>query len=161
MVDSDDDEGQNPYEHAMFAPPYRERLPDGALGPEYMPTSNVTGKPSSQGKARQDYRESFHSIPSEWAGGSGGLFDHDACPTLSKRKERERNRIENLSAEGRRVERYVSAHHEELPRHLIFTAILYWQHRYTVSGVARELRVTHQTAWDYIKKIRKRINDRQ
>jgi hypothetical protein len=154
----DDNDGTNPYEHAMFSPPYRERLPDGTLGPEYLPESNITGQPASLGKVQQEYRESRDSIPSQWAGGSGGMWDHERCPTLNKRRDREQRRIENIRAEGKRVDRYITAHHDGLPKRLIFTAVLYWQHRYSVSQVARELNVTHQTAWDYIKQIRKLIN---
>jgi hypothetical protein len=154
----DDNDGTNPYEHAMFSPPYRERLPDGSLGPEYLPESHITGRPASMGTVQQEYRESRDSIPSQWAGGSGGMWDHEACPTLSKRMQRVEQRIENLSAEWRKVKRYIEANHESMPTRLMFTALLYWEHRYTVAKVASELRVERDTAWMYIKRVRKLIS---
>lgn len=146
-----EDDGPSLYEHAMYAAPYRDRLPNGELGAEYLPVSNVSGRSVSQALAEDEYRHSRDAIPSQFAAGSGGLLDYEKIP---KRRQRADKHAENKASEAARVRRYMATH-PGMPRRLMLAAVAYWEHSMTVAQVAKTLGVRRESAWDYIKDIRK------
>lgn len=150
------DSEPTPWEHAIFAAPYRDRLPDGTLGAEYLPVSHHTGRSLSQSAAEAEYRASIDAVPSRLAGGSGGFVDHERLP---KRRLRSDQHAENKAAEAARVRRYVARHSSTMPRSLLLTAIAYWEHSQSVAQTGAALHVTRNAAWQYIQRVRRLLRD--
>lgn len=154
--DDEENDSMSTYDHAIYAAPWRDRLPSGELGGEFGPISNVTGESVSPERAIDEYRSSSSSVPVRNEGAHGGLWDYDC---LSRSETRRRKAAEGR-ADAAAVARYVESHSASMPKRLLEVAILYWEHRYQRGRVAQALGVKPASVWDYIKQIRRLVRGR-
>ncbi len=181
MADSQDDDatrdndGERPslFDHAALAPPWRDALPNGTgeptydeggnligldLGPEYGPTSYVTGEEVSPARAQQEFAESRDAI------GSGGLIDHTRLaagsspsvpPRLTRAEKAKQDRYDR-----RQVLAYIDAHSTKMGKRLLEVGILYWEHKVSVGQVGLRLGIKSERVWELVKQMRSLVHPR-
>lgn len=130
---------------ALYCPQWRDRLPNGALGPFYGPKSLA-----EYARLQQLHRTSYHG---------GGLWDVNDPGALT-----ERQTLKKVVEEARRkdiddVEYYVNKHAGLLPMRELEVFYLYWRDRKTLGVVARELEISRDHVRAYIGRLRKRVRE--
>lgn len=145
-----DDEDTTPWDQAMFRAPFRERLPDGTLGMEYMPISCKTGRAVTHDQAQRDYSECHEAI------NSGGLWSHEieALSRPATLRGRERLRVERYDHEA--VTAYVDRHVSELPKRELEAYCLFYDQRRSYQEAARIMGVAISTARELVRRLRRK-----
>jgi hypothetical protein len=137
--EDDLDAGWDPAQHALYCPPWRERLGNGKLGPWYGPKGA-----DAMTRALVDYEQSR---------AGGGLWDPDAKPGEVRREEKRAAERHDLAD----VSDYVRAHSDDVPQREVEVWVLYWLEQKSVRVTAREMEVGEGSVRQWIHRLRTRV----
>lgn len=137
--------------HAAYMAPWQDRLPNGRLGPEYLPLSPVSGAPVRMDQAMAEHAEGRYPF-------SPGLWDHDEdrrmrAPDTTTPKES--RIIQRYDSE--RVRLFFETRGHLLPESEVRVYVAFWVEHRSYPNCARHLGVAVSTVRDLVKKIRTRI----
>lgn len=127
--------------HVFFCPPWRERLSDGRLGPEYGPLT-----PDEWERQWGHYNESFHGL---------GLWDFSEDKREAKREER--RMVERYDA--RRMDKFMRRQSHEVPTRECEVYALFYGDGLSMSRVARRLGTSKKTAEGHLLALRRRLRE--
>jgi hypothetical protein len=140
--DDDSDDVQAWTEHAIYAPPWRMRMPDGRLGPEYGPRSE-----SEMAEEIARYNQTREG---------GGLWDEETeAQSKGRVTVRQQRRVERSDLS--RVMYYIGRNSGSIPARELECAMLYWQDGRSQGRVARLMSVKVETVREWLKRLRERV----
>ena len=133
------------FQEAIYASPWRDRLPDGgspagySLGPAYGPENE-----SQWHAAVEHWEESIHS---------GGLWDHDEAlrhaPVRRVARAVQQRRYDEDS-----IGRWVESRPTRMTRRQLEVYYAYWVDKRSQTQIARALGLSHHTVRDLVRGIR-------
>lgn len=149
---------QNPLAHGDYAAPFHEQMPDGKLGPEYLPISPRTGRAVAQSTAQREYRESFDSVPVLSTGQVGGLYDFDRAgeeAQQAKPTEPTEPRYDELE-----MAEFFRRHGSELTGHQWEVYTRFWVERRSYTAIARMLSTSRSNVQGTVQVLRRKMATR-
>lgn len=130
------------YDELIFAPPWRDRLPDGTLGPGYGPPS-----PNAFVRACREHEDSIHG---------GGLWD-ESDPALPPRRVRGKAPEEWPREDEEEMRAFVHRYSAALGTRALEVWTLYWERRMSARAIARELGISKHTVNRHVQELRHRL----
>lgn len=130
-----------------YGAPWREQLPDGQLGPEYLPLSPRTGRAVAQSSAERDYAEGHGYV------GSSGLWNHEqefAEGSSSPAPTPERHDAEPMR-------RFVERHGNELTAHQFEVYVRFWREHRSYAATASLMGVTRKSISNAVLLLRRKL----
>ncbi len=133
-----DDDADSWCSEMAYLPPWRERLPDGSLGPSYGPPSLSA------------YEKSLTEFQVTTA--AGGLWDPVEAalsrPTRGRAEQRHDTDV---------IEQWLRVSSHRLPRRELEVAVMYWRDKQSIGRVARRLCLAPNTVAGYVGRLRRRL----
>lgn len=141
-------------QHATLAAPYRARLANGQLGPEYLPISPRTGTAGTWERCKRESGQSFHVVPVGGIG-SGGFWDWTEEDSMQEEPTK-RERDDSQRKDSDRLAHYMERHSLDVPGRELEAYILFYEQRRSYGKVARIMGVAVSTVREWVNRLRAR-----
>lgn len=122
--------------------PWRDRLPDGKLGPEYDARSVRTGRSVSHGRAEADYIEKYGHL-----GAIPVADDQEIASSDGSGKDR---------YDQAAIEAWVAKFSHRLSQQELDVYVSFWIERRSHASCSRDLDISTESVRDAVKRIRRK-----
>lgn len=145
-------------EHGNLAPPWRERLPDGTLGDELGPVSNITGRPVSIKTMRHEYSSSIRSVAVDGKGGGFWDFEAENAARIAAGKP-SRLPARPARPDAAPMARFVQSRSTEIPRRELEVYVYFYLHNFSHAEAGNAAGLAPETVRSLIKRLRIRLRE--